>query len=138
MWNFGSSLSEAGALSVPSAAVILRTRAKRLKTKGIYFLFRFLETLLSPVVAGYFLYRGFRNPAYFTSLGERLGRLPRSYRQTAAGAIWLHAVSVGEVISLQGLVRQLREKFPHAPLFVSAGTLAGHAIAREKLAGIAS
>jgi 3-deoxy-D-manno-octulosonic-acid transferase len=109
-----------------------------LKTKGIYFLYRLLETLLSPVVAGYFLYRGFRNPAYFTSLGERLGRLPRSYRQTAAGAIWLHAVSVGEVISLQGLIRRLREEFPRAPLFVSAGTLAGHAIAREKLEGIAS
>ncbi len=85
------------------------------------------------MVAGYFLYRGFRNPAYFTSLSERLGRLPRSYRQTAAGAIWLHAVSVGEVISLQGLVGLLRREYPRAPLFVSAGTLAGHAIAREKL-----
>jgi 3-deoxy-D-manno-octulosonic-acid transferase len=109
-----------------------------LKTKGIYFLYRLLETLLFPVVAGYFLYRGLRNPAYFTSLSERLGRLPRSYRQTAAGAIWLHAVSVGEVISLQGLAGRLRQQYPRAPLFVSAGTLAGHAIAREKLGGIAA
>jgi 3-deoxy-D-manno-octulosonic-acid transferase len=109
-----------------------------LKTKGIYFLYRLLEMLLSPVVAGYFLYRGFRNPAYFTSLSERLGRVPRSYRQTAAGAIWLHAVSVGEVISLQGLIRRLREEFPRAPLFVSASTVAGHAIAREMLGGIAA
>ncbi len=90
------------------------------------------------MVAAYFLYRGLRNPAYFTSLSERLGRLPRSYRQTAAGAIWLHAVSVGEVISLQGMIRRLRDEYPHTPVFVSAGTLAGHAIAREKLAGIAT
>ena len=123
-------------MSVPSAAAILRTRAKRLKTKGIYFLYRTLEALLSPVVAGYFLYRGLRNPAYFTSLGERLGRLPRSYRQTAAGAIWLHAVSVGEVISIQGMVRRLHDEFPRVAIFVATGTLAGHTIAQEKLGAL--
>lgn len=83
----------------------------------------------------YFLFRSVRNPAYFTSLGQRLGVLPSSFTQTAPGAIWLHAVSVGEVAAVIELARRLREEFPRAPLFLSVGTLAGYATAREKLAG---
>jgi len=87
-------------------------------------------------VFAYFLFRSFRNFAYFTSLGQRLGFLPSSYRQTAPGAIWLHAVSVGEVVAATELIRRLRTEFPRAPLFLSVGTLAGHATAREKLRSI--
>ncbi len=68
-------------------------------------------------------------------VGERFGRLPRSYRQTAPGAIWLHAVSVGEVVSSIGLIRELRGRFPR--VYVSTTTLAGRAIADEKLRGLA-
>ena len=89
-----------------------------------------------PAVLAYFLVRSLRNPAYFTSLGQRLGFLPRSLKQTVPGGIWLHAVSVGEVLSVMELIQRLREEFPRAPLFLSAGTLAGHAIAREKLADL--
>jgi len=84
-------------------------------------------------VFAYFLFRSLRNPAYFTSLGQRLGFLPASYRQTAPGAIWLHAVSVGEVVAVTELARRLRAAFPRAPLFLSVGTLAGYSTAREKL-----
>jgi len=84
----------------------------------------------------YFLVRSLRNPAYFTSLGQRLGFLPRSFKQTVPGAIWLHAVSVGEVLSVMELTRRLHQEFPRAPLFLSAGTLAGQAIARGKLAAL--
>ena len=45
----------------------------------------------------YFLGRGLRRRAYFGSLRQRCGFLPASFRQTVPGAIWLHAVSVGEV-----------------------------------------
>jgi len=50
----------------------------------------------------------------------------------------LHAVSVGEVLSVIELARRLRAEFPRAPLFVSATTLAGRATARTKLAGLAT
>jgi 3-deoxy-D-manno-octulosonic-acid transferase len=49
----------------------------------------------------------------------------------------LHAVSVGEVLSSIELLRRLRERFPSAPLFVSTTTLAGRAIAEQKLVGLA-
>jgi 3-deoxy-D-manno-octulosonic-acid transferase len=50
----------------------------------------------------------------------------------------LHAVSVGEVLSSVELLRQMRERLPHAPLYVSTTTLAGRAIAEQKLAGLAA
>ena len=60
---------------------------------------------------------------------------PVSFRQTVPGAIWLHAVSVGEVLSVIELARRLQTEFPRAPVFLSVGTLAGYATARQKLAG---
>ncbi len=104
-----------------------------MKTKGIYFLYRVLQALALPVVCAYFLLRSLRNPTYFTSLGQRFGFLPSSFTQTVPGAIWLHAVSVGEVVAASELVPRLRTLFPRAPVFLSVGTLAGHSIAKERL-----
>lgn len=86
----------------------------------------------------YFLLRSARNAAYLRSLGERLGFLPRSFTQTTAGALWLHAVSVGEVLAAIPLVRRLRSELPRCPVFVSVATLAGRAMAEEKLEGLAA
>ncbi len=49
------------------------------------------------------------------------------------GAIWFHAVSVGEAIAIAPLVGRMREKFPCAEIFVSVSTLAGYATAVSKL-----
>jgi 3-deoxy-D-manno-octulosonic-acid transferase len=109
-----------------------------LKTKAIYFLYRLLQALGFPVLLLYFVLRGFRQGAYFLSLRQRLGILPRSYQQTVPGAIWLHAVSVGEVLSSVELVRQLASMFPLAPVFVSCSTLAGYAAGSQKLREISA
>ncbi len=79
-----------------------------------------------------------RGRAYFRRFHERFGFLPRSFRQTAPGAVWLHAVSVGEVLSAVELIRGLREALPLAPVFVSSATLAGRAAAEDKLRGLAN
>src|SRR5207253_7686826 len=55
---------------------------------------------------------------------------------TPAGSIWLHAVSVGEVISSAGLLEQLRDRSPATPLYVSVGTVAGREIAVERLSSL--
>ena len=84
----------------------------------------------------YFFWRGLRSRGYWQSLPQRLGFLPHSFRQTAPGAIWLHAVSVGEVLACLELVRQFRREFPRTAIFVSTSTLAGQAAARDKLHGL--
>jgi len=83
----------------------------------------------------YFLYRGYRDTRYFRNFKERLGALPATYKRTAPGSIWLHAVSVGEVISSLRLIEELRAANPILPIYVSTTTLAGRAIAAQKLTG---
>ncbi|MGA2115298.1 MAG: tetraacyldisaccharide 4'-kinase [Bryobacteraceae bacterium] len=90
-----------------------------------------------PLVLLYWVWRGLRNRAYWASLPERFGFLPSSFTQTGQGAIWLHAVSVGEVLGAMELMRGLRAAFPRTAIFVSSGTLAGHATSRAKLDGLA-
>ncbi len=48
----------------------------------------------------------------------------------------MHAVSVGEVVSAVGLLREIRERSPSIPLHVSVTTVAGRAIADERLNGL--
>ena len=108
-----------------------------MKIRGIYFLYRVLQAFGLPVLILYFLFRGLRNRGYWRSLPQRFGFLPRSYRQTGPGAIWLHAVSVGEVLASVEFLRRLRAEFPHSRLFVSTSTLAGRATAGDKLGDLA-
>lgn len=61
-----------------------------------------------------------------------------SLQTTGSGAIWFHAVSVGEVLSIVELLRRLRAERPSVQLFVSTTTLAGRAAAEQKLAGLAN
>jgi 3-deoxy-D-manno-octulosonic-acid transferase len=108
-----------------------------LKTKGIYFLYRVLQAGALPALLLYFVFRGFGNRAYWRTLPERFGFLPHSFRQIGPGAIWLHAVSMGEILACLEFARGLRAAFPNSRLFVSTATLAGRATADQKLSGIA-
>src|SRR5262249_7623757 len=88
------------------------------------------------VLAPYWLVQGRRHGKYLSDLKERLGfafpgleRLPKQ----RAGAIWLHAVSVGEALSGIALAKKLKEKYPERPLIVSTTTMTGQALARERM-----
>lgn len=87
--------------------------------------------MLSPLVVGYLFLRAFRSKAWWDTVPERLGRLP--FRVTAPDGIWLHAVSVGEVLSAVALLRTLRQELPDTPIYVSTTTLAGRAMAEQRL-----
>jgi 3-deoxy-D-manno-octulosonic-acid transferase len=65
-------------------------------------------------------------------LRERLARglLPRA---PGRKAVWIHAVSVGEVLSLQNLVHELKVRHPEWDLCFSTLTNTGISVAREKL-----
>ncbi len=49
-----------------------------------------------------------------------------------SGAIWLHAVSVGEVMASAPLYEELRRNFPDGKIIVSTVTATGNRIARQK------
>jgi 3-deoxy-D-manno-octulosonic-acid transferase len=68
------------------------------------------------------------------SLAGRLGlHLPLERARTPS--LWVHALSVGEVLSAVPLVLALRGKYPHIPLVFTATTLQGLSVARNELAG---
>ncbi len=47
--------------------------------------------------------------------------------------IWLHAVSVGEVLAALPLIQELRQRAPKTEIYVSTATLAGREIAEKRL-----
>jgi len=75
-----------------------------LKRKAIFLLYRVFEALLSPLILIYLLRRGFGSRAYRASLGERFSGPGPSLQQTVSASVWLHAVSVGEVLAAVPLI----------------------------------
>jgi len=100
--------------------------------------YRALTILAFPLLLLYLALRVARDRRYAHGLRERFGILPRSFRRTVPGAIWLHAVSVGEVLTAVPLLKQMKASMPWAPVYVSVTTLAGRAMADQKLAGLAA
>ena len=91
----------------------------------IYILYRLAQAAAFPFIVVYLLARGLKEARFLRSLPERLGWLPHSFHGTAHGSVWLHAVSVGEILSAVHLLERLREEFPARRLFVSTTTVPG-------------
>ena len=81
-----------------------------------------LSYLVAPVVVVFLLWRGLFNRAYFDRFGERFGFTRMSVSRPA---IWVHAVSVGEVQAAAPLVRELNRKNPNIPIVITTVTPTG-------------
>lgn len=64
----------------------------------------------------------------------RAGEQPSATRGKSVAPVWVHALSVGELLSGVPLLRELRRRLPSRPLYLSVSTLAAHELATEKLA----
>jgi len=82
--------------------------------------------LAAPIVCAVMLCRGFRDRSYWHNFRERFGFGARLETE----AIWVHAVSVGEVQAAAPLVSTLHERHPALPLLVTTLTPTGAARAR--------
>jgi 3-deoxy-D-manno-octulosonic-acid transferase len=81
----------------------------------------------------YWLLQRLRHGKYRAGLGERLGRIPpRLAAQPARRTIWVHAVSVGEVLAVNNLAAQLEQRFPQHRVVVSTTTDTGQKLARTR------
>jgi 3-deoxy-D-manno-octulosonic-acid transferase len=102
-------------------------------------LFFYNVALLAALIAGapWWLWRMATTHKYREGLLQRLGRVPRGLvsSPTPAGTrplIWLHAVSVGEVLAVTRLVGALEAALPDCIIAISTTTRTGQALARER------
>lgn len=102
----------------------------------MYFLYSVLIGLAAIITAPYWLIQGLRHGKYLSNLGERLGFSVPGISMLPAerpGAIWIHAVSVGEALAGVALAKRLKEAYPQRPLVISTTTITGQQVARERM-----
>jgi len=102
----------------------------------VYFVYSLLMGFAALLLLPYWLIQGLRHGKYLSNVRERLGFLFPSLGQLSAdrpGAIWVHAVSVGEVLSGVALAQKLKQTYPGRPLIISTTTITGQALARERM-----
>src|ERR671936_1860982 len=99
----------------------------------MYVLYSVLMVAFYAVMSPYLVYQAVRHRKYVRSLPQRLGYLPVSFNLDGAESIWIHAVSVGEVLIARALLPELRERYPKLRLFLSTTTITGQQIARNNL-----
>jgi len=110
----------------------------------IYSLYSLLLATALLLSLPYWLFQMVRHRKYARGLIERLGKIPERLATRETGSreapsdsppprvIWVHAVSVGEVIAVSGLVAAMRPRFPAYRVFVSTTTDTGQTMARNR------
>jgi 3-deoxy-D-manno-octulosonic-acid transferase len=80
----------------------------------------------------YWMFGKRRHGKYRAGLRERLGKVPSRLQGQTGSAIWVHAVSVGEVLAVGELVWELRRRFPGNQVLVSTTTATGQKLANRR------
>ncbi|MDD9990495.1 MAG: 3-deoxy-D-manno-octulosonic acid transferase [Rhodospirillales bacterium] len=93
--------------------------------------YRCASVLATPVVHAWLAHRRRRGKEDRARFSERLGRpgMPRPDGRL----VWMHAVSVGESLSLLPLVERLREAFPDVHVLITSGTVTSARLLDERL-----
>ena len=97
-------------------------------------LFFYNLALLAVLVVGspWWLFRMATTKKYREGLLERLGRAKQLEGGENRPVIWVHAVSVGEVLAVSRLVKTLDDALPGYFVVISTTTRTGQALARER------
>jgi 3-deoxy-D-manno-octulosonic-acid transferase len=101
----------------------------------MYFLYSAALVVVFVIATPFWLFKMLRHGKYRAGLSERLGRVPERVRSAQPGdvCIWIHAVSVGEVLAVSQLVNQLRDEADGTlRVVVSTTTTTGQKLAQER------
>src|SRR5512140_3350397 len=80
----------------------------------------------------YWVVQMLRRGKYRAGLLERLGRVPARLTAGRDRTIWVHAVSVGELLAVRGMIEELRKRFPDHRVVVATTSATGQKLARER------
>src|SRR6185312_3866331 len=100
----------------------------------MYLLYSILYTLALLLSSPYWAVGMLRAGKYRAGLKDRFGIVPSRLKLPSATetSIWGHAVSVGEVLAVSGLVNLLKKQSPETAIFISTTTLTGQKLAQER------
>jgi 3-deoxy-D-manno-octulosonic-acid transferase len=87
------------------------------------FFYSIILYLLQPIIVSRLFWRSLQNPVHRDRLSERYGFVSN----IPTGCIWIHAVSVGETIASEGMVKKLLQQYPMLPLLITSTTTTGRA-----------
>src|SRR5689334_2520401 len=99
----------------------------------MYSLYSVLVLIVAVIASPWFIYQAVRYKKYVGSLGQRMGYLPVSFNMDGDESIWVHAVSVGEVLTARPLISELKRRYPNLRMFLSTTTMAGQQLARRSV-----
>lgn len=99
----------------------------------MYSVYSVLVLVVAVVASPWFIYQALRYKKYVGSLGQRMGYLPVSFNIDGDESIWVHAVSVGEVLTARPLITELKRRYPNLRMFLSTTTMAGQQLARRSV-----
>src|SRR6187402_1352997 len=99
----------------------------------MYSLYSIVLFVVAVVFSPWFIYQAVRYKKYVGSLGQRMGYLPVSFNMDGDESIWIHAVSVGEVLTARPLISELKRRYPNLRMFLSTTTMAGQQLARRNV-----
>jgi 3-deoxy-D-manno-octulosonic-acid transferase len=102
----------------------------------LYHLYSLVLALGFVLALPWFLWKGRATGKYFRTFRERMGQLPVYLNVDGDRSIWVHAVSVGEVLAVRPLIPALKERFPRHRVFVSTTTMTGNAVAQKSVRGM--
>jgi 3-deoxy-D-manno-octulosonic-acid transferase len=102
----------------------------------VYLLYSVATLIALVALSPYFLYQALRHKKYVGSLGQRLGYLPVALNLDGEPSIWIHAVSVGEVLSTRPVIEELRKRYPSLRLFLSTTTRSGQQLAQRSITDV--
>ena len=86
-------------------------------------LYTLLYIHLLPLIVLRLYWRSLKNPGYRQRIGERFALIPERCGDTRL--VWVHAVSVGEVIAATPMVRKLMQRYPDVKVCISTTTPTG-------------
>jgi 3-deoxy-D-manno-octulosonic-acid transferase len=99
----------------------------------MYFLYSALLSVGLILSLSYWIYQMLRHGKYRAGFNQRLGTVPaRLETQSSRPTIWFHAVSVGEVFAIGGLIEHLRTRGPGRRIVVSTTTDTGQKLAQAR------
>jgi 3-deoxy-D-manno-octulosonic-acid transferase len=97
----------------------------------MYFLYSLLLLCAAVLLLPWFAIQMLRAGKYRVGIKERLGSVPARL-QAPQNSIWIHAVSVGEVLAVGRLITELESAYPETQIYISTTTATGQALARER------